>query len=64
MHPKATAWDKANGVDTSFASGNKWPAGKQIPSGRPCDICGKSVDRGFIHKECIEKERDKFLDLM
>ena len=64
MHPNAAAWDKREGVDTSFATGKPWPEGKPIPQGRPCDVCGKVVERGFVHTGCRDAERDKFLDLL
>lgn len=64
MHDKAKEWDKAHGVDTSFATGEKWPSDRPIPNNRPCDVCGEPVERGFIHKICQEKELKQFFSLM
>ena len=64
MHEKAAEWDKAHGVDTSWLSGGAYPNDKQIPENRPCDWCGKTVAKGFIHDECAAKENKLWLDLL
>ncbi|MDP2930117.1 MAG: hypothetical protein Q8N56_00705 [bacterium] len=49
MHPEAKKWDEKN-------------PGKK-PRNRPCDWCGKIIEKGYIHKECLEKEEKLYLEI-
>jgi hypothetical protein len=53
MKRKAEKWD----VKACLVKG-------AVPKNRPCDWCGKKVNRGFIHKACAEKERDAWFDIL
>lgn len=64
MHQLAREWDKEHGIDSSFATGDKWSKGKVLPKDRPCDWCGKLVPYGFIHEICIKLERNTWSDIL
>jgi hypothetical protein len=64
MHENAMKWDKEHNVDNSFATGRESAKGKSIPENRPCDWCGKLVDKGYIHEKCAKEEQTKWLDIL
>ena len=66
MHKNAIAYDRLQGFDTQFASTSglpKYPEGF-LPEGRPCDWCGESVEKGFIHDSCRHSEIDHWMDIL
>lgn len=66
MHKNAAEYDRQQGFDTEFASKSglpQYPDGF-IPEGRPCDWCGKPVEKGFIHDECRSDESNFWLDIL
>jgi hypothetical protein len=75
MHINAIEWDLVHGApDSSFFRGTEeshkefeeWKKTADLTD-RPCDWCGKVLgvnDGRTIHKECVDKERDFYLDLM
>ncbi len=60
MNIHADVWDKRK--DKSQADW-QWCAkhGGYIPRNRPCDWCGKLVTSGYIHPECLVKERHEWI---
>ncbi len=52
MHPKAKAWEKEHGYSSDVPKAKDPP----VPEGRPCDVCGEVVERGYAHKECLKKD--------
>lgn len=61
MHELAKKWDKDN---HNKATHHVVEDGKFIAINRPCDWCGKINEKGYIHKECSEKERDFWFDIL
>lgn len=63
MHQAAKQWD----IDHGFIP-SEWPKegtkDRPIPESRPCDKCGKMVEKGYIHKKCLEEERNFWLDIL
>ena len=62
MHDLAEKWDDEHGI-TKFVA-KKMSESGDLPKGRPCDWCGKAVDRGWIHEKCADEERGFWLDLL
>ena len=61
MHENAAAWDKKN---KHTASAYVVENDILIPINRPCDWCGKPVEKGYLHDECMEPERSFWLDVI
>lgn len=38
--------------------------GRWVPKDRPCDWCGKPVDKGYIHVHCAKLEKRAILDIL
>lgn len=61
MTPKAKKWDEKY---SKCLDKHKVIKGELVPINRPCDWCGQSVRLGYIHEECLKKERDLWLDIL
>jgi hypothetical protein len=51
MHPEARLWDAKHHMTQESRS---------VPKGRPCDLCGRAVDEGFIHLRCLNQEIESY----
>lgn len=57
----AKAWDEANNIEDLRQNA---ALGRITPKNRPCDRCGKPVERGYIHQECAKQEQSEWLDIL
>ena len=61
MHINAKKWDQQHSNAVEF---HEIENGKFIPINRPCDWCGNKVAKGYIHKDCCEKETKLYLEIL
>lgn len=59
-HRKAEEWDSKHGKEVDK---HEVASGKYVPVNRPCDRCGETVERGYIHRFCQEEERKFWLEV-
>ena len=61
MHENAAKWDIVNGkrVSAHIIVDDKF-----IPINRPCDWCGRTVEKGYIHETCQKEEASFYIDIL